>query len=97
MPFGLFFHLIKGQDEDMAVQHRFCPTGKDSRCKYQIDISLGTKTYTPSKCLPNAFRNELKPIFERLSEKSLLQRCLKGYAQDQNESVNNNLWSKCPK
>ena len=94
---AIFFHMIKCQNEDIAVQHKFCPSGKDSWCKYPRDITSGTNTYKPSKCLPNVFRNELKPIFVRLSEKSLLQRCLKGYTQNQNEALNNILWNKCPK
>ena len=40
---------------------------------------------------------ELDPIFERLSDESLLTRCLQGLTQNQNESVNAQLWSKCSK
>lgn len=84
---GNFFHMLKGRNEDLAVQHKFCPSVKNPWCKYQKDISLGI----------NVFRNELKPIFERLSEKSLLQRCPKGYTPNQNEALDNILWCKCPK
>ena len=47
--------------------------------------------------MPSVFRKEVKPIFERLSDEKLLKRCLRGYIQNQNESLNNLLWSKCPK
>ena len=40
---------------------------------------------------------ELDPIFERLSDESLLTRCLQELTQNQNESVNAQLWSKCSK
>ena len=38
-----------------------------------------------------------KPIFTRLSNDDLLNRCLKGLTQNQNEAANGVLWSKCPK
>ena len=40
---------------------------------------------------------QLDPIFTRLSKDELLSRCLKGMTQNQNESANGVLWSKCPK
>ena len=40
---------------------------------------------------------ELNPIFTRLSKDDLLSRCLQGLTQNQNESVNGQLWSRCPK
>ena len=41
--------------------------------------------------------DELDPIFTRLSKDDLLNRCLKGITQNQNEAANGILWSKCPK
>ena len=40
---------------------------------------------------------ELNPIFTRLSKDDLLSRCLQGLTQNQNESVNGQLWSRFPK
>lgn len=74
-----------------------CPTGPSSWCKYQCDAANGTNFYNDSKCSAPVFRKELNPLFTRLSEKSLLERCLKGITQNQNESLNAMLWSKCPK
>ena len=36
-------------------------------------------------------------IFERLSSKELLDSCQKRLTQNQNESLNNVVWSRCPK
>ena len=55
------------------------------------------ESYDNSKRLPPAFYNELKPLFIRLSDDSLLNRCLLGLTQNQNEAINQVLWSKCPK
>lgn len=55
------------------------------------------------KIIPNqsvdaaVFVNLLKPIFTRLSDRTLLSRCQGGYTQNQNESLNNVLWSHCLK
>ena len=43
------------------------------------------------------FLDFLLPIFTRLSDRSLLLRCLPGYSQNQNESLNGIVWSKAPK
>lgn len=39
----------------------------------------------------------LLPIFQRLSEPALLQRCLPGYSQNQNDSLNSLVWLRAPK
>ena len=39
----------------------------------------------------------LKYLFDRRSDETLLQRCLKGLTQNQNESINNMLRSICSK
>ena len=59
-------------------------------------MNEGTKLYEDNR-LPEAFMAELDPIFQRLSKDDLLDRCLKGITQNQNEAANGILWSKCPK
>ena len=39
----------------------------------------------------------LKPLFERLSEPELLERCSRGATQNANESLHAQIWRKCPK
>ena len=39
----------------------------------------------------------IKPIFTDLSNESLLLKCLHGKTQNANESINNIIWTKCPK
>ena len=43
------------------------------------------------------FYDLLEPIFQRLSKNDLLNRCLRGMTQNQNESINGVLWGRCPK
>ena len=43
------------------------------------------------------FRGEVKDISTRLSTLNILKSCARGLTQNQNESINNMIWSKCPK
>ncbi|PFX15010.1 hypothetical protein AWC38_SpisGene20799 [Stylophora pistillata] len=61
------------QSQDAAKQHRFCPVGEDSWCKWQQDCATGTNTYEAGDCLPEVFFELLKPTFITLSETKLLQ------------------------
>ena len=49
------------------------------------------------KGLPHCFYDELKPIYDRLSDAKLLERCKDGYTQNQNESFNGLVWNHAPK
>lgn len=90
-------HMIEDKSLSLEKQHRHCPKGKNTWCKFWADKQNQTNTYDNSKRLPEVFMKELDPIFERLSDESLLTRCLQGLTQNQNESVNAQLWSKCSK
>ena len=90
---AIYNHMIRNEKESLEKQHGFCPRGQQSWCKFWRNDG----TYDETKRLPSAFLKELKPIFTRLSEDALLQRCLLGLTQNQNESINGLLWSLCPK
>ena len=95
---AIYYHMICcPSDESLEEQHLYCPNGPESWCKYKKDKINITDTYSRTKCLPIVFRKELKPIFIRLSSTQLLETCSKGLTQNQNESLNNVLWSKCSK
>lgn len=57
-------HSVKGQDP--AKQHRFCPVGETSWCKWQQDQATGTSTYRDDDCLPEVFLELLRPTFTTL-------------------------------
>ena len=40
---------------------------------------------------------DIRPIFKDLTNGNLLNRCLLGLTQNQNEALTGVLWSKCPK
>ena len=88
-------HNIKSPDP--TKQHRFCPPGETSWCKWQQDLATCTLTYKGDNCLPEVFLDVLKPIYMNLSETNLLRRCVHGATQNSNESINALVWIRCPK
>ena len=80
-------------------RHQYCPKGSDSWCAYQKDIVSDSEKSTfedKDHHLDPAFLEFLTPVFERLSEPKLLKRCVPGYSQNANESVNALVWQRCP-
>ena len=53
--------------------------------------------YKHSQALPPAVVKELQPIYKRLSQPELLQKCMHGETQNLCESFNSLLWQRCPK
>ena len=92
---AILHHSI--QSQDAAKQHRFCPIGETSWCKWQQDSATGTTTFKTNECLPEVFFELLKPTFINLSETKLLQRCVRGTTQNRNECINSLVWTRCPK
>ena len=92
---AILHHCTKGNN--LAQQHRFCRRGESSWCKWQQDTASGTVTYTDKDCLPGVFLEVLKPVFMTLSQTELLERCVLGTTQNQNETLNALVWARCPK
>ena len=83
---------------DPSIQHKLCDS---SWCPYMKDKKEGTTNYNhvenKKKRLPQSFLSHLLPLYERLSDKSLLIRCIGGLTQNQNEAFNATIWRRCPK
>ena len=73
------------------------PSTKDSWCKYQADKLNGTNTYKKKLGLPSVIRDTIRPVFVSLSDDNLLQKCLHGKTQNNNESLNGLIWKRCSK
>ncbi len=85
------------QAKSSAIQHRYCPPGANSWCKWQQDKATGTKTYKPDSLLPSVFLEVLRPVFMTLSDEKLLGRCVKGATQNRNECLDSLVWIHCLK
>ena len=89
------FHVISSKENNWHCSN--CSEGKDSWCKFHQDKANGTSTYKPGTGLPLDIVMKLKPIFSELSDESLLEKCLHGKTQNQNESFNSMIWDQIPK
>lgn len=92
---ALLNHCVTSNDP--SKQHRYCPQGESSWCKWQQDKATGTTTYKENDCLPEVFLEALRPTFVTLSETKLLERCVRGTTQNPNECINSLVWVRCPK
>ena len=89
------FHVASSKENNWHYPH--CPEGKDSGCKFHQDRANGTSAYKPGPGLPLEIVMKLKPIFAELSDESLLEKCLHGKTQNQNESFSSVIWDRIPK
>ena len=84
---------------DTEPQHQNCPTGEDSWCEWQkAAASNRLVTFKHSySALPTDVLEGIKPIYEDLSKDALLERCIGGFTQNNNESLNQLIWKISPK
>lgn len=92
---AVYCHIASTDKEPL---HLFCPTGKESWCKYQKFVANKQKgKFVHKKPLPPEVMKKVKTVFARLSEPSLLKKCLGGKTQNANEAFNSVIWKFCPK
>ena len=84
--------LYHSASSDEDLQHDYCPKGENSWCGWQRDVAKGVQTYKHKSPLAPAVVEVIKPVFEALSADELLDRCLEGATQNQNESINAVVW-----
>lgn len=90
-----FYHKCS---TDKNPQHKYCPTGSTSSCSWRRAEAEGTlNDYTHDAPLTDKVQEIIKPIYENLSNDELLERCLGGNTQNNNESFNGLLWHFAPK
>ncbi|GFU19467.1 uncharacterized protein TNCV_4371441 [Trichonephila clavipes] len=92
---AVWAHTYSTDDEP---KHWFCPTGKNSWCKYNVSVDNNTvNDFSHKNTLPKAVSEVIKPVFKDLSHLKLLRRCLGGKTQNANESLNSLIWKYSPK
>ena len=82
---------------DKNPQHDLCPPGESSWCKWQVAKAKGIMTYKHKNPLPPAVVKVVTPLFEQLSDKTLLATTKDCLTQNSNESLHHLIWDKCPK
>lgn len=89
--------LLHCNSTDETPRHQLCPVGEASWCKWQKAKAKNEPFQHKKKPLPAAILELVKPIYQRLGSKNLLERCLGGYTQNPNESLHAIVWKLCPK
>jgi hypothetical protein len=88
------FHMCSNEGK---LRHHLCPQGSESWCGWQRDQANKTSLYKHKQNLPTAILEVVYPTYEKLSNESLLSRCLEGFTQNACESFNSLIWKRCPK
>lgn len=89
--------LYHKSSSDDNPKHDYCPEGPNSWCTWQRAKAARQSDYTHKTPLPDVVIDAITPIYKDLSDKRLLEKCLGGFTQNNNESFNNMIWSIDPK
>ncbi|XP_071652404.1 uncharacterized protein [Temnothorax longispinosus] len=90
-----FYHKCSTNEEP---RHDNCPQGPESWCSWQQAKAAGTLQHYEHKTpLHDDVIKAIRPIYENLSDDNLLERCVGGFTQNANESLNNIIWRIAPK
>lgn len=93
--FAGFCHVASNKEKNY---HIHCPPGKYSWCGYQRAVADGdVDKFKHGPGLPMNVTLQVRKVFDDLSNDSLLDKCLHGKTQNQNESFNNLIWERLPK
>ena len=94
---GVYASLFHSVSTDDAPHHSHCPKGSESWCFYQRAVALKEEPRPHRPSLTLAVAEKLLPIYERLTQPDLLQRCMRMKTQNPNECFNAQVWRRCPK
>ena len=89
--------LLHLNSTDETPRHQICPEGKDSWCAFQAAKAKSEEYHHTNEPIPEAIVHLLKPIYARLGDRALLEKCVDGYTQNANESLHSLIWKLCPK
>ncbi|KAJ4425603.1 hypothetical protein ANN_27799 [Periplaneta americana] len=92
-------HHCRSTDE--KPDHRKCQKGEDSWCFFNRALARNERPGCHVDNVHNPLRGtiitKVIPEFQSLASNELLDRCLEGRTQNDNEALHSLIWSKCPK
>lgn len=89
-----YYHVTSN---DEVANHTLCPEGPNAWCKQNAAKARGEPLPKHPRNLPPHVCLALRPVYERLSDKKLLERCQRGKTQNSNESLHSMIWALAPK
>lgn len=88
-----FLHSVS---TDEHPYHMKCPEhnppNKISWCKFKVAAYEKAPMPTHKPLIPRDLAKYVRPVYQRLANRDLLERCTLGTTQNQNESFNNLIW-----
>ncbi|GFV42595.1 uncharacterized protein TNCV_1316001 [Trichonephila clavipes] len=90
----------KGITIDKTPKHSKCPTGSTSWCFYQRALAKNENPMSHSLMktkLSEQVLEKILPVYQRLVNDELLERCSAGKTQNANKSIHSVIWKNCPK
>lgn len=97
----IFASIFHSASTDKAPQHSYCPEGTESWCFYQRSIAMKKDPGSHQENIHNPINalclEKILPLYQRLTDESLLLRCSRCATQNANESLHSCIWNKCPK
>lgn len=82
---------------DQTPRHELCPEGPESWCKFNRAVANNEELPPHDHSLPDFVSKALEPVFTRLSETALLERCSDGITQNPSESLHSVIWQQVSK
>jgi hypothetical protein len=95
--------LLHHTSTDETPRHRFCPPGDEENgwCFFNNAVAKGEQPGPHADnmtfSLAPAVTNEMRPVYMRLSDNELMERCRRGKTQNPNEGLHSLIWRRCPK
>ena len=96
-----FHHIFSTKEHP---RHGLCPEGPDSWCYFQKALAKGEqkqnikfKRSSTVINLDEEGQKKVKAVYEALSSKDLLERCVQGLTQNANESFHSKMWQRAHK
>lgn len=89
-----YYHVASTDDRP---NHSLRPEGTDSWCKHNAAAAKSEPPPKHNYKLPENVSKALLPVYQRLADKRLLQRCTRGKTQNANEALHSLIWSLAPK
>ncbi|XP_070395670.1 uncharacterized protein [Dermacentor albipictus] len=89
--------LLHMTSTDEAPDHSCCPQGVDSWCAFNRALANQVEPPPHKNPLPGHVRTALEPIFARLGDEALLERCKDGMTQNAIKCLHSVIWSQSAK
>ena len=94
---GVYASLMHIVSTDEDPRHLFCPPGERSWCFFQRAKATNQVPRPHKPDMNRRVAEKLLPLYERLTNPDLLQRCSRMMTQNSNECFNGQIWRRVPK